>query len=436
MISIDATPINQAIAASITAGLYVVTYLSFVHLLKYPRNWRPPSLSTSLSTAALAILTISLVSLTTEGIDVPALVAAAVFITVLFYIMAAPAIAFRPASKQIEFFAKHGDYAGLCFAVIALLAGLTIPNIKLQAVLAVACIIELSWFLRLRWADRGRQVYALNDIDLSVLKTQAKGDLAEFRRRHGIRELMLTPTSVSWKGCSKNTSPCPFNLYVNRLGLNTTPCCREHMKDLSYHVAAGLDKIGVVYWLEGGSLLGAVRENGALLDWEDDVDISVLLDDTMSWDRLATGLAEHGAREGFYVDLFNKSGFISVSFDQPKPWPFRWERNRLRGEIRADIAIYRKAYSFGKKVLERRTHKGNLPRTESGGYGVPEETILPTSTLTFVGGEFSCPHQPETYLQLMYGDFNKIEYTYLDAEAAKTRTDIDTVRTVCPDDAQ
>jgi len=425
MIGIEATPVNQVIAALAASALYVATYLSFVHLLKYPRNWCPPGMSASLVTGALAFLTVSLVSLAPEGVDLPALIISAGFLIVLFYLMAAPAIAFRPASRLVEFMAKHGDYSGLLLSGPALLAGLTIPNSKLHAVLAMAFAIELSWFLRLRWADRKRQLYVLNDTDVSVLKTQAKDDLEAFQRHHGMSELILSEEPASWKGCGKKTAPCPFNFYVNRLGLNTAPCCREHMKQLSHHIAAGLEKLGAVYWLEGGSLLGAVRENGALLDWEDDVDISVLLDDKMTWDRLSAGLVEHGAREGFYVDVFKNKDFISISFDMPKPWPLRWERNRLRGEIRADIAIYRKAISYGKEVLERRTHKGTLPVTESGCYGVPQEVILPTSTIAFVDREFSCPNQPEKYLHLMYGDFRKIEYTYLDAGAAKTRTSTD-----------
>ena len=122
--------------------------------------------------------------------------------------------------------------------------------------------------------------------------------------------------------------------------------------------------MGVVHWLEGGSLLGAVRENGTLLEWEDDIDISVLLSDDMTWDQLAAGLAERGARDGYFVDLFEKEGFISISFDAPKRWPFQWERNRLRGEIRADIAIYELAISDGNIVVERRSHKGAMPTTE------------------------------------------------------------------------
>ena len=432
MTGIEALPLPRVIAALLASALYIATYLSFVRLLRYPRCWYLPSLPASLITGLLAALTVTMVSLSPDGLDRPALAVSVGFFVVLFYIIAAPAIAFWPASglatRTVEFLAKHGDSAGLWLLIPALFAGLAISNIKLQAFLATAMAIELTWFLRQLWLGRQRcRLYPLSNGDLSVLETQAKGNLSAFRQRHGIRELMLSKGAVAWKGCGKGTPACPFNLYVNRLGLNTAPCCRDHLKDLSHYVTTCLVEMGVVHWLEGGTLLGAVREDGTLLDWEDDIDMSVLLGDDMTWERLATGLSERGARDGYYVDLFEKKGFISISFDPPKRWPFRWERNRLRGEIRADIVIYRRAISRGETVLERRNHKGAMPATESGGYGVPQELILPTSTLPFLGGEIACPNQAEAYLRILYGDFNKIEYTYLDAVAAKARAAMDAV---------
>ncbi len=430
MIGLEASPAAQVIAALTAAALYTATYLSFVRLGRFPRNWQPLSLFESMATGVLASLSVALVALSPDGLDRGALAISIGLVVVMSYIVAAPAIAFRPASRpasrMVEFLAKHGDYAGLWLLGPALLAGIAIPNLKLQAVLAAAMAIELTWFLRLRWTGRRRRLYSLNDRDLSVLESQAKGDLVAFRRRHGIRELVLTKDAVSWRGCGKSTPPCPFNLYVNRLGLNTAPCCREHLRELCHHVAASLRDMGVVHWLEGGSLLGAVREQGALLDWEDDIDISVLLDGDMTWERLAAGLAERGARDGYFVDPFENKGFVSISFDPPKRWPFRWERNRLRGEIRADIAIYRPAISYGEAVLQRGSHKGAMPATESGGYGVPREIVLPILTVPFLGADVSCPNQPEAYLRVLYGDFNKIEYTYVDSRPAKARAGIDT----------
>ncbi len=66
-----------------------------------------------------------------------------------------------------------------------------------------------------------------------------------------------------------------------------------------------------------------------------------------------------------------------------------------------------------------------MPLTESSGYGVPREIVLPTSRIDFLGGNIACPNKPETYLRVLYGDFKKVEYTYVDAAAAETRRQAD-----------
>ncbi len=425
MTGIGAIATSPAISTLIAAALYIATYLSFLRLLRYPRNWYLPTLPASLATAGLAAITVAQVSVSSDGLDLMALVVLAGFIAVLFGLIAAPAVDFRPGARpSIGSLAKHGDYAGLCMLGPALVAGYVVPNVKLQGVLAVALAIEMAWFLRHRRIG-GRRLYPLGDHDLLVLKTQAKGDLEGFVRRHGIRELVLSDGAVGWLGCGKETLPCPFNLYLKRLGLNTAPCCREHMKDLCYYVASCLRDMGVVHWLDGGSLLGAVREGGKLLAWEDDVDISVLLDGDTTWESLVTGIGERGARDGYFVDVFKEKGYITISYDPPRSWPFHWERNRMRGEIRLDLVPFQHAVSHGRSVLERRLSKGAMPLTESGGYGVPREILLPTSMINFLGGNVACPNKPETYLRVLYGDFKEVEYTFVDAAAAETRRQAD-----------
>ena len=428
MTGFEASTVSQAFAGLIATALYAAAYLSFVRLLRFPRNWITLGPSAVGTTGLLVALTVAWVSLSGHGLDTVGLAVSTAFIIVIFIIVAAPAIAFHPANRGVEFLAKHAEHAGLWLLAPALVAGLAVPNIELQAMLAAAMVIEMSWSLRQHLAGRRLQLHPFNESDLAVLETQAGGDLEAFRLRHGIRELVLSEDNVSWRGCGKNTPPRPFNLYVNRLGLNTAPCCREHMREISHYVAACLRDIGAVHWLEGGSLLGAVREGGELLEWEDDIDISVLLDAEMSWDRLSAGLTERCARDGFFIDLFERKNLISISFDAPKSWPFRWERYRLRGEIRVDVALYRQAISHGETVLERQSHKGDMPATESGGYGVPQELVLPTSTIDFLGSTFDCPHKPEAYLRVLYCDFEDVEYTYVDSVAAETRRQIDMVK--------
>ena len=197
------------------------------------------------------------------------------------------------------------------------------------------------------------------------------------------------------------------------------------MAELCHSVAACLKDQGITHWLEGGTLLGAVRENGDILAWEDDVDLSVVLGDGMSFNALAMMLADYGARDGYNVDVFDNKGFIAISFDRPQPWPFSWERNRMRGEIRLDLAVYRHAWSKGEAVLERKIPKGEMPLTESGSFGVPRAIVLPTSEIGFAGGKIACPNNAEDYLGMIYGDIHEVVYTYVDETAAKTRRGTD-----------
>lgn len=426
MIGIDVFAISQPISVLIAAGLYLLTYLSFVHLLRHLRNWQPPTLSSSLVTAILALATVAYISISSLGINWLAMILVGGFITLLFSFIAAPAIVFKPHAPRpiVEFFAKHAEYTGLWMIPPAILVGYVLPDPKLLGLLVTAVAIELSWFLRSR--STARKSYPLEARDLLVLQTQANGNVADFAKQHGIKELKVSPTGdVSWSGCSKHSLPCSINHYLQRLGLNTPPCCREHIADVGQFVSGCLRDIGAVHWIDGGTLLGAVRENGALLAWEDDIDISVLLDDETTWKKLCTALFRRGLEDGFYVDVFESKGFITVSYDKPRSWPFRWERNRMRGEIHLDLVCFRHATDNGQPVLERQQRKGAMPVMESGWHGVPKEIILPTSTINLLGSDFPCPNQPEAFLKTLYGDFRTVELTYVDENVAKIRADID-----------
>ena len=97
----------------------------------------------------------------------------------------------------------------------------------------------------------------------------------------------------------------------------------------------------------------------------------------------------------------------------------------MPGEIRLDLVAFRHAVNHGQSVLERQLPKGDLPLTKNGGYGVLQEIVLPTSTIAFLDRDTACPSEPDTYLRALYGDFEEVDYTYVDAAAAETRRQVD-----------
>jgi hypothetical protein len=71
--------------------------------------------------------------------------------------------------------------------------------------------------------------------------------------------------------------------------------------------------------------------------------------------------------------------------------------------------------------LTKHWHSFRGARQEGGGFGVPQDIVLPTTTTEFLGKKIACPRQPDVYLELLYGNFKKIEYTYVAPAAAKVR---------------
>ncbi len=407
---------------SLIAGLlYATAYFQFVNLLRYPRNWTPASKFEIGKCVVLAVLVVTVVSVSSGEFDALVLALSSAFVGLFFFIIAASALAFLPTVPIVELFAKHGDHAGVWLVPVALAAGVAVPNPGLRGMLIVAMLIELTWFVRRRRQDRNRVARPLDEAALVVLNRQADGDLARFAKKHRIAELVLGET-VGWLGCTKTSAPCPFNFYVNKLGLNTAPCCREHLIALCRYADDCLTDAGVTHWLEGGTLLGAVREGG-LLAWEDDVDISVLLDDQMTWERFVSALRQRVAADGYAFEVFRECEVVSFCYDRRQIWPFGYERNRLRGDLRVDISAYREGMNAGEPVLERFTSKAKMPATEGGKYGVPVGLVLPTSRMSVFDSSVSCPHNPDEYLRLLYGDYMKISYTYIDPRAAEKRAD-------------
>ena len=98
------------------------------------------------------------------------------------------------------------------------------------------------------------------------------------------------------RGCRKWTRRCDFWNWGEG-GLRPA-CCTAHLLEMTFAVADVLERHGITFWLDYGTLLGAVR-SGELIPWDDDVDLGILAADLPR----VHALGEEIARAGFWLDL-------------------------------------------------------------------------------------------------------------------------------------
>lgn len=234
------------------------------------------------------------------------------------------------------------------------------------------------------------------------------------------------------------------------------PC---QLKQLS--ILEEIDRIcrkhGISYWLDGGSLLGAVR-HGGFIPWDDDIDIAMPLEDSRRFadvapTELRDGLAlqtpetEHTREpimkvrdlnsfyvegcedfslnysKGLFVDIFPMIDYPDVSKRFCKKYgkgmskcysilhhshQYSWRALFEFFYFGMKFMYYKAAWHTAFALRKSGTYMSNI--LINNGYGIMHrrDSIFPLSTIEFEGKRFSAPADPDAYLTDLYRNYMQI----------------------------
>jgi len=154
-----------------------------------------------------------------------------------------------------------------------------------------------------------------------------------------------------------------------------------------------LDRKGIEYWLEGGTLLGVIREN-RLLPWDNDMDISLT---EAYYDALLDAVGE--IRKLGYMVWFKEFERDDAPFKKGIKRIIKIRNRKLhfiRGEVALDIFIkFEQEGEYFWQVGQKKK-------------SVPAHFYQHLKRHTFDGKSYLIPQESEAYLSYRYGAWQEV----------------------------
>lgn len=249
------------------------------------------------------------------------------------------------------------------------------------------------------------------------------------------------------------------NKYLQQYQVSVLRECQLKQLDILLHIDAVCQRHNIPYWLDAGTLLGAVR-HGGFIPWDDDIDIAMRAEDLQRFLEVAPAelpdnlyvqnpaaestkeplvkvrdlnsfFVEPGDdfsnpyQKGVFVDIFPYVTYPNVSaafirrvtkniarsrsiLSKPHPYSLRsiaeffWFGSKLI----CNKALWRLAHIFCPTSKSQRT--GYEAILNGCGNSHLKSTVWPLSTTTFEGHVFPAPSNIDTYLTDLFGDYMQV----------------------------
>lgn len=171
------------------------------------------------------------------------------------------------------------------------------------------------------------------------------------------------------KRCSKDTKRCPFH----------STCCTENLRTILTYINSLFNEAGITYWLDYGTLLGAVRD-GDLIEYDTDLDIGILYRDREKFLQLK----EKIEKDGFHLKKDHSMDFYRICLSATNTLHadvFFWKKN-------SEGMMYREQY---------------LKKDDNKGRDFPEKHILQLKTRMIKDAAYPVPDEPEKFCEFRFG---------------------------------
>lgn len=270
--------------------------------------------------------------------------------------------------------------------------------------------------------------------------------ISKLNETHKIIKILWIKIKFPEKEFAEKKSKSPYYFYKkNHIDITTIPKAKGQIRDIqlaNLRLLIELDYVckqnNLTYWIDGGTLLGAIRHKG-FIPWDDDIDTAMLRDD---YEKIIEAFNKSSRNPDIIACYFRnkKNCFIKIRHKKCKhifvdifPWDKYGKRLTTQEQLdeTENIKKFRKKIKkylsepiedkkvksilvneFKKKFLENKNNDilgdyvwGIDYNHKWKNWFTHYEVLHPLKGIEFEGIEFPCLNKPEVFLSRLYGKY-------------------------------